>query len=162
MAVASATFDNKNVRTTHTVTAAGYTLTSGNGNADAGNYVLTQPAATNVTISPRSLTITGNRSDQDLRERQPGQHRLHRSGLQNGETIGSVTLTAVNIGSPEPAPPATATPALENHALGGRRRYFRQRQLLDHLANASTGLTVNKATLTLTGFAVNNKTCMTA
>ena len=49
---ASATFDNANIGTTHTVTASGYGLTSGNGNADAGNYTLTQPTATNVTISP--------------------------------------------------------------------------------------------------------------
>ena len=55
---ASATFDNANVGTTHTVTASGYGLTSGNGNADAGNYTLTQPTATNVTISARGLTIT--------------------------------------------------------------------------------------------------------
>ena len=38
---ASATFDNANVGTTHTVTASGYTLGSG----DASDYTLTQPTA---------------------------------------------------------------------------------------------------------------------
>ena len=54
---ASATLDNANVGTTHTVTAAGYALASGNGNNDAADYALIQPTATNVTINNANGTI---------------------------------------------------------------------------------------------------------
>ena len=53
---ATATFDNPNVGTTHTVTASGYALAGG----DAGNYTLTQPTASNVTISAVGITITAS------------------------------------------------------------------------------------------------------
>jgi hypothetical protein len=52
---ASATFDNKNVGTTHTITAAGYALSG----PQAGDYTLPQPTASNVTISAKALTVTG-------------------------------------------------------------------------------------------------------
>ena len=84
---ASATFDNANVGTTHTVTASGYTLRQ---RTDAGNYTLTQPTASNVDhLRPR-----------------PHHHRLERQTHTYGT---SERLTAPR---PSPAPACrTARPS---------------------------------------------------
>ena len=93
---ASATFDNANVGTTHTVTASGYALSSGNGNNDANNYTLTQPTANNVTISVRGLTITASNVSgtygTSAANTLNGTTGFSSSGLLGGQTIGSVTL----------------------------------------------------------------------
>ncbi|WP_431097934.1 beta strand repeat-containing protein [Polaromonas aquatica] len=51
----SGTFANKNVGNGKVVTVTGYTLSG----ADAGNYVIAQPAAVTANITPASLTVTG-------------------------------------------------------------------------------------------------------
>ena len=150
---ASATFDNANVGTTHTVTASGYAL----GSTDAGNYTLTQPTASNVTITARGLTITASNQTHTYGFGSLGTTGFTSSGLQNGETIGGVTLTT-NDGTSTSgnykytSSPATITPSA---ATGGT---FTASNYSITYDNAPTGLTVNKATLTITGFAANNKT----
>ena len=144
---ASATFDNANVGTTHTVTASGYGLTSGNGNADAGNYTLTQPTATNVTISARGLTITASDQTHTYGFGALGTTGFTSSGLQNGETIGGVTLstsdgTSTSGNYKYTASPASITPSA---ATGGT---FTAGNYSITYDNAPTGLTVGKATLT--------------
>ena len=154
---ASATFDNANVGTTHTVTASGYTLSSGNGNADAGNYSLTQPTATNVAISARGLTITASDQTQTYGFGSLGTTGFTSNGLQNGETIGGVTLTTNDGTSTSGNYKATSSPAsiTPTAATGGT---FTASNYSITYNNAPTGLTVNKATLTISGFAANSKT----
>ena len=104
---ASATFDNANVGTTHTVTASGYALAG----AQAGDYTLTQPTATNVTFSARGLTITASDQTQTYGFGSLGTTAFTSSGLQNGETIGGVTLTTNDATSTSGNYQATSSPA---------------------------------------------------
>jgi hypothetical protein len=87
------TFASKNVGS-QSVTATGYAL-SGSG---AANYVLSaQPTVANATISAAPLTITANNDSKTYGQTKTygtGQTAFASSGLQNSETIGSVTLTA--------------------------------------------------------------------
>src|ERR1019366_969374 len=90
---ASATFDNANVGTTHTVTGSGLALSG----TDAGNYTLSsQPTATNVTISVRGLTITASNVNgtygTSAANTLNGSTGFTESGLVGGQTVGSVTL----------------------------------------------------------------------
>ena len=55
-ASASASFDNPNVGTTHTVTFSGYALSG----SDSANYSLTQPSIITGVITAAPLTITAN------------------------------------------------------------------------------------------------------
>ena len=148
---ASATFDNANVGTTHTVTASGYAL----GNTDAGDYSLTQPTATNVTISARGLTITASDQTQTYGFGSLGTTGFTSSGLQNGETIGGVTLTTNDTTSTSGNYKAGTYTITPSAATGGT---FSASNYSISYANAPTGLTVNAKALTVTGFAANNKT----
>ena len=136
---ASATFDNANVGTTHTVTGSGYALSSGNGNNDANNYTLTQPTATNVTISVRGLTITASNVSGTYGT--SGANTLNgttgfaASGLVNGQTVGSVTL-ATNASS--------STSGNYNANTGGNPASW------TITASAATGGTFNAGNYTIT------------
>jgi predicted RNA-binding protein with TRAM domain len=85
------TFVNATVGTSKTVNTTNYSLTG----AQASNYTLTQPTlSANITV--RSLTITAN----DVSKVQgvlltggAGSTAFTSSGLQNSETIGSITIT---------------------------------------------------------------------
>jgi predicted RNA-binding protein with TRAM domain len=91
------TFDNSTVGTSKTVNTTNYSLTG----AQAGNYTLTQPTlAANITV--RSLTITANNVSKVqgvLLTGGAGSTAFTSSGLQNGETIGSVTITYGSAGA---------------------------------------------------------------
>jgi hypothetical protein len=90
---ASATFDNRNVGTTHTLTASGYSLNSGNGNNDANNYNLTQPTAANVTISAKPITITANGQSGTYGGNVPSL-TYGNSGLATGDAFTGTLTTA--------------------------------------------------------------------
>jgi len=91
------TFSSANVGTGISVSTSGYSLIGG----DAANYTLTQPTlSANITV--RSLTITAN----DVNKYAgvaltggAGSTAFTSSGLQNSETIGSVTITYGSAGS---------------------------------------------------------------
>ena len=91
------TFSSANVGTGISVSTSGYSLIGG----DAANYTLTQPTlSANITV--HSLTITAN----DVNKYAgvaltggAGSTAFTSSGLQNSETIGSVTITYGSAGS---------------------------------------------------------------
>jgi hypothetical protein len=84
------TFVNATVGTSKTVNTTNYSLTG----AQAANYTLTQPTlSANITV--RSLTITANdvsKVQGVLLSEGAGSTAFTSSGLQNSETIGSVTI----------------------------------------------------------------------
>jgi hypothetical protein len=84
------TFASANVGSGIAVTTSGYTLTG----ANASNYTLTQPSFTG-SITARALTITANDVNKIFGETLSGvtgSTAFTSSGLQNGQTIGSVTI----------------------------------------------------------------------
>src|SRR4051812_5054479 len=58
---------------------------------------ISQPAASTATISARALTVTASDQTKTYASDALGTSAFTSAGLQNGETIGSVTLTAVDI-----------------------------------------------------------------
>ncbi|MEI7899501.1 MAG: DUF6288 domain-containing protein [bacterium] len=98
-------------------TGIAVTSTSTLSGAQAGHYSLTQPAGLTGAITARTLTVTA--SDQSKTYGQTllfgsGSTQFFSSGLQNGETIGSVTLSCSGGGaaaavSPYPITPSAAT-----------------------------------------------------
>jgi hypothetical protein len=85
----ASTFADKNVGTAKTVTTTGIAITG----TDAGNYTLSSTSATdNANITARNLTITAN--DKTMTYGAGNTFAGYAtSGLQNGETIGSATLS---------------------------------------------------------------------
>ncbi|OOG41010.1 YDG domain-containing protein [Polaromonas sp. A23] len=77
----SGAFANKNVGNGKTVTVTGYTLSG----ADAGNYVVTQPAGVTANITPASLAVTGVGADNKV------------YNASNGATLnGTASITALS------------------------------------------------------------------
>ena len=88
---AAGTFADPNAGTAKPVTVTGKTLTG----AQAGNYTLTQPGGLTASITPAALTVTANHQDKTYGQTVTfgsGSTQFTSSGLQHGETIGSVTL----------------------------------------------------------------------
>jgi hypothetical protein len=151
---ASATFSDKHVGTGKTVTAAGYALSG----AQAGDYTLSAQPTTTADITARGLTVTASNQTKTYASDSLGNSAFTSSGLQNGETIGSVTLTAVDINTL-----GTSTSGNRNAgvwritpsaATGGT---FTPSDYSITYANAPTGLTVNPLGLTITGLSGTNK-----
>jgi autotransporter-associated beta strand protein len=87
---------------------------------NANNYTITYNNGT-LTVNPAALSITANADTKIYGQTKTygaGSTGFTRSGLQNGETIGFVTITAGNSGGLAPAPvgPYTLTPSA---ATGG-------------------------------------------
>ena len=152
---ASATFDNPNIGTNHVVTASGYALA----NTDAGNYTLTQPTASNVVISAANtitLTALGQTVTYGTAPNTSAalgvtysffcSDGCSSSVLTTGPTLaisgGGGTSTSGNykVGSWTITPSAAA----DNNGY-----------TIDYVTGT---LTVNSKSLTLSGFAVSNKT----
>src|SRR5208337_609043 len=89
----SATFGSKHVGTGKTVTVSGISISG----TDAGNYTFNTTASTAANITVASLTITATNQTHTYgfggSSGALGASGFTSSGLQNGETIGSVTLT---------------------------------------------------------------------
>jgi filamentous hemagglutinin family protein len=87
---ASALFDNRNVGTTHVVTASGYALSG----AQAGDYSLTQPStAANVHISAKALTVTADAQSATYGDTL-GALTYSNSGLAAGDSFTGALTTA--------------------------------------------------------------------
>ena len=86
----SANFANANVGTAKSVTVTGYT-------APSSNYTITQPTGLTANITTASLTITADNvykvSGTALSSPVTGSVDFTSTGLVNGETVGSVTIT---------------------------------------------------------------------
>ncbi|MDB5911145.1 MAG: hypothetical protein JWP34_5262 [Massilia sp.] len=88
--VGTGTFNTANVGANKAVTS-----TSTLSGAQAGNYSLTQPTGLTGTITARALTVTAsNQSKTYGTALALGSTAFISSGLQNGETIGGVTLSS--------------------------------------------------------------------
>ena len=89
---ATGAFVDPNAGTAKPVTVTGKTLTG----VAAGNYALTQPGGLTATVTPAALTVTANNQSKTYGQTvtfDSGSTLFTSSGLQHGETIGSVTLT---------------------------------------------------------------------
>lgn len=82
----SASFADKNVGTGKSVTASGFSISG----SDAGNYAVSQPSGLTANITARNLTITANNKSMTYADGN-NYNGFGSSGLQNGETIGSVS-----------------------------------------------------------------------
>ena len=110
----SAIFTSTNAGT-WAVTATGYAL----GGANAGNYALTQPGGLTGTITAADLTVTADNQSKTYGQTLAfgsGATRFTSSGLQNGETIGTVTLACVG---GDPAAAVATYPITPGTATGG-------------------------------------------
>ncbi len=90
-------YSSANVGTGISVSTIGYSLTG----ANSGNYTLTQPTFSS-DITAANLTITANDVSKNsgvALSGGAGSTAFTSSGLQNGETIGSVTITYGSAGS---------------------------------------------------------------
>ena len=145
-ASASASFDNTNVGTT-TVTFSGYALSG----SDSANYSLTQPSITTGVITPAPLTITADNQTQIYgfggTSTALGTSAFTFSGLCPGDSVSSVTLSTnaslsgssnYNVGT------WTLTPIAVHFLIGSSSNYTIT------YVNASTGLTITPAPLTIT------------
>ncbi len=84
----TARFGNKNVGTNKNVTVNGISISG----TDAGNYNLLNTTATDqANITPAALTITANDQTQTYGDGNNFTAGFASSGLQGGETVGSVT-----------------------------------------------------------------------
>ena len=90
---AAASFANANVGTAKAVTVTGYSITG----SAIGNYTLSQPSGLTADITPAPLTITADSvrkyHGETITTPATGVTAFTSTGLQNGETIGSVTMT---------------------------------------------------------------------
>jgi Family of unknown function (DUF6288)/PA14 domain/Bacterial Ig-like domain (group 3)/YDG domain/Bacterial Ig domain/HEAT repeats len=112
--VLSGAFDTKDAGNNKAVTSA-----SALDGANAGNYTLTQPSGLTGTILPTALTITADNQSKTYGQTVvfgSGSTGFGSSGLLEGETIGTVTLTctggdpaAAVAGSPYAITPGAAT-----------------------------------------------------
>jgi hypothetical protein len=138
---AAGTFADPAVGTAKAVTVNGVTVTG------SGNYTVIQPTGLTANLTARELAITANNQSKTYGQTLTfgsGSTQFTSSGLQNGETIGSVTLAcnggdaaADAAGSPYPITPAAAT--------GGT--FTAGNYIIEYVPGT---LTVNKATPTIT------------
>jgi len=144
------TFSTSNAGNGITVVVTGLALTG----PDASNYSLPTPQyTTTANITPAPLTITANNQTLTYGNSNLGNSAFISSGLQNGETIGSVTLLSntastsgsgnYNVGTWDVTP---------SNAVGGT--FNPSNYTISYVPGT---LTVNPATLTVTGTAASNK-----
>jgi hypothetical protein len=87
----TASFSDKNAAVGKTVTATGLGLTG----ADSGNYAVNPTASTTANITPASLNVVANNASKTYGNALNfAGNEYTSSGLQGGETIGSVALTS--------------------------------------------------------------------
>ena len=130
----------------YTITASAAT----GGSFTASNYSITYDTGT-LTVNTAALTITASAAEQDLRadaDLRAGSTLFTSSGLQNSETIGSVTLAVTNSGGAATAAAGGSYTITASAATGGTFTASNYNITYD------TGtLTVNTAALTVTASA---------
>jgi hypothetical protein len=138
------TFDNRNVGTGRTLTPAGKVIDGNNGL----NYTYTFTPVTTGIISPATLTIAANPQSKTYGSTLTlnGATDFTSTGLQNSETIGSVTLSAsgtpAGTAAPAPVGPYTITPSGATGGTFNPTNYA--------ITYATGTLTVNRAALSVT------------
>ena len=100
---ASSSFANANVGTGKAITVTGYSITG----SASGNYTLSQPSGLTADITAAPLIITADSvrkyHGEVITTPATGITAFTSTGLQNGETIGSVTMTyGTGAAAPDP------------------------------------------------------------
>ena len=136
------------------VSGSPYTITPSaatGGTFTAGNYTITY-ATGNLTVSGATLTITASAQSKNYGQTLSfgsGSTQFTTSGLQNSETIGSVTLAVSGSGGAATAPvsgsPSTITPSAATGGTFNAGNYS--------ITYAPGNLTVGKASLTISATA---------
>ena len=122
--------------------------------ANAGNYTLTQPGAT-ANITPAALTITATSVSKvygNVLTSGPGSVAFTSTALQNGETIGSVTMTYGTGGAIHDAIGSYVSHITPSAATGGT--FTASNYSISYVAG---NITVTAAPLTITGLTANSK-----
>ena len=138
--------------TAATAAAGPYTITPSaatGGTFSAANYTITYATGT-LTVNPAALTVTATAQSKSYGTTLVlGTSAFTTSGLQNGETVGSVTLTA----SGSPAGTA-ATAAVDPYTITPSAATGGTFSVANYTITYATGaLTVNPAALTVTASA---------
>ena len=142
----SASFATASVGTGKTITVTGYT-------APSSNYTLSQPTGLTADITTATLNITANDGSKTYGQTFAvglGSTDFTSTGLQNGETIGSITTSssgAINTAA------VNTYSIIPSDATGGT--FTPSNYIINYLDGT---LTVNPAPLTITGVTSDNKT----
>ncbi len=142
-----ADFNDANVGTGKPVTVSGLALIG----ADANDYQLTQPSLT-ADISPHVLTITANDQTLTYGDSNLGSSAFSTSGLQDGETVGSVTLNT-NASLSSSSNYAVGTWTITASGVSGGT-FDSNNYNVSYVAGT---LTVNPLTVTVTGLTAGSK-----
>jgi len=120
----------------------------------SGNYTLVQPGITaNITAAPLTITATNvSKVYGNVLTSGPGSTAFTSSGLQNGETIGSVTMTYGTGGAIHDAVGSYAGHITPSAATGGT--FTPSNYSITYVTG---NITVTAAPLTITGLSVNSK-----
>jgi type II secretory pathway component PulC len=123
-------------------------ITNAMGDAGLSNYIITYDAG-HLTVNPADLTVTASAQSKTYGQTVvfgSGSTLFNPSGLQNGETIGTVTLAVSGNGGAPTAPvsgsPYTITPSLATGGTFTPGNYA--------ITYATGNLTVSSAALTVT------------
>ncbi|MCJ8236705.1 two-partner secretion domain-containing protein [Peteryoungia algae] len=146
VATSAGAFDSENAGVGKTVNITGLTL----GGTDAGNYTLSQNTATTTAdIAKAGLTLTPNNASKTYGNALSFTgSEFTPVGLQNGETVGSVTLVSTG---------ATSLADVGNYAITASSAIGGTFDINNYNVTYNTGtLTVNQAILTALAGAVND------
>src|SRR5208283_5225102 len=139
-----------NVGTGKTVNVSGVSISG----TDAGNYTFNTTASTTANITVASLTITATNQTHTYgfggSSGALGTSGFTSSGLQNGETIGSVTLTTNDTDSTSGNYKAGTYSLTPSNPTGGT--FTASNYTITYVSGS---LTVNKGSLTVTATGVN-------
>ena len=141
----TATFSSASVGS-RSVTVTGLGLTG----SAAANYTLTQPSVGSATISAAPLTITANSQSKNYGATVTtgtGQTNFTAAGLQNGETVGTVSLASTGAAASAGVGTYTITPSAATGGTFTAGNYT--------ITYATGTLTVNPAPLSITASAQN-------
>jgi fibronectin-binding autotransporter adhesin len=144
-ASAGALFDTKNVGAAKTVTISGITLANGTNGGLASNYSVAGTTTATADITPAALSLTAGDASKTYGQTLTfGGTEFTSAGLQNGETVGSVTLTS--LGAVATAGVAGSPYAIIPSAAAGGTFTTANYTITYH----NGALTVSPATLTVT------------
>ncbi len=132
--------NNSGGAATAPVTGSPYTITPSvatGGTFAAGNYAITY-ATGNLTVNAAALVVTANPQSKTYGQTLAfgaGSTLFGNSGLQNGETIGTVTLSVNNNGGEGLTAPGINFASHKSHPSAAAVPFFAARQVRDYIRN---------------------------
>jgi trimeric autotransporter adhesin len=116
LGIGDASFSDKNIGNSKTVTLTGIGLTSGNGNNDAANYSVPSGTSALANITAKALTITGQTAANKVYDATP---KASVSGGQLVGVVGTEDVTLTQSGTFESRHVGTGINVIETNTLGG-------------------------------------------